>query len=671
MNIFFAFFRLEWKRNFTKRRGIVLVLLLILSIYFLQTGLTAHKAQAEKIEKFKSNYWEYFNNLPSYGVYSVYGIEVLFARANLSFLFQDSSIADTLVSKFDNTFTLRIFKESKTVPLTPGSLFSGLDISGILSIFATFAALAYGVRTIDRRAYTRLLSTIVSRRRMFLSLIPARICIIGLGILFLFLLVLFMMKVNGVPVPAGGYAVAAGYMWAAFLMLVFFYLTGVGIGLLRDMAPSGWLSFGTWFLFLVIIPGIIVQQTDKHAPGVLKSYQGEQEKFRIVTNFESDSMKKHGPFKREKIEIFRSEAKRFLDKDFKQVKEVEGGLWGKMSSYLENYARWLAITPVSFFHLTGNEVSGCGFRSFLDFYDYSSQLQEKFAHFYIRQCFYGDPAKIVSFIENDENIYYGTSRLPGNFWYGVSVSLAWILLFGIIDFFLFNAYLHRVESKEKLQAYNHPIILSKKEFSVYRVSKGKGVGEKLFNLLSGRMRGSETLKLEIAGVDLTENRERVDFVSICHPDELPAYIKAGDFVKFVARLLRLSKESKKTIYDSVKRSGIKGRYMGELSGLEKGTVFSLILPYIKREIYVVDNACLDMPMEFLTDLNDVMLGWSEEGSTVLYLTTEREIEFEQWKPDIRSRDFVKQAMWSEKVSHLKTLGIAGERGQASSDYLPY
>jgi len=53
-----------------------------------------------------------------------------------------------------------------------------------------------------------------------------------------------------------------------------------------------------------------------------------------------------------------------------------------------------------------------------------------------------------------------------------------------------------------------------------------------------------------------------------------------------------------------------------------------------------------------------MLGWSEGGSAVILLSTQPEIELEEFKMKKMGGDFAEEAMWSEKVSRIKELNAA-------------
>lgn len=57
---------------------------------------------------------------------------------------------------------------------------------------------------------------------------------------------------------------------------------------------------------------------------------------------------------------------------------------------------------------------------------------------------------------------------------------------------------------------------------------------------------------------------------------------------------------------------------------------------------------------FIFKLSEIMKQWSGSGSSVLYLTTEREVKVES-TGNRKDRDFLEIEMWMENVNHLKEL----------------
>jgi len=501
----------------------------------------------------------------------------------------------------------------------------------------------------------------LSTGRVHLYTVLSRICIIASAMVFLTAAIVIMMKINGLALSAGEYTGIWGDMCAAFIMVAFFFLLGVMTGAPRKGVFSGIRVLAAWFFFLFIVPGAINRIVDKHVPDTSANYQTGLDKFEILSNFEKRIAEEIGHFDRNKIESARKVIENYWNKENKEIEAVEQQLKERIISAIDHYKSLAVWTPVTFFQLTGNEVSSRGYENYFDFYSYDQELQQKFIRFYIDRCYYNDPKKLVSFIKANENLFYAKTRLPVNFWQGVIINLGILVIMVIITLFRFKKYIYAIEAKERLGNENHPIIVSKGELKALHMDKTKGLNEKLYNLLSGKLRTGETIKLEIDNVDYTDNRTRADFLCLCHPRQIPGDIKAGAFVSFILRLSGLSRKEKKAIYASLRNDSemvkIKRKTFSELTDRQKGNVFSTILPYLKHKIYLVDNVCLDMPDHFVIELNDIMLGWAGSGSSVIYLTTEKEVKVNDFKKEYKGRDFREVKMWSQMVSRLKELDI--------------
>ena len=61
-----------------------------------------------------------------------------------------------------------------------------------------------------------------------------------------------------------------------------------------------------------------------------------------------------------------------------------------------------------------------------------------------------------------------------------------------------------------------------------------------------------------------------------------------------------------------------------------------------------------MPVDYIFALNEIMKTWADAGSTVIYLTTESEVNVKMYKAGLE-RDTDKLEGWSSMVSELKKL----------------
>lgn len=223
----------------------------------------------------------------------------------------------------------------------------------------------------------------------------------------------------------------------------------------------------------------------------------------------------------------------------------------------------------------------------------------------------------------------------------------------------FNKYLDALEDKAPFKKDNPVVVLNKGETKVLVLFRPGGIVEGFYNLLSGRASSNKTLnplRLKVDNVDFSVSRGKAGFLYVCHPDDIPGYLRVKDFISFVRRLLGLSGEQEQAIHAAPGPDLMGGKTFGQLESAQKGEVLLAVLPYFKHGIYLVGNMGTDtgMSSSFVFKLSEIMKQWSGSGASVLYFTTEREVKVES-SGNRKDRDFLEIEMWLEKVNHLKGL----------------
>jgi ABC-type multidrug transport system ATPase subunit len=164
------------------------------------------------------------------------------------------------------------------------------------------------------------------------------------------------------------------------------------------------------------------------------------------------------------------------------------------------------------------------------------------------------------------------------------------------------------------------------------------------------------LCITLDNVEITKPDQKQDFKYVPHPNELPDDITVESFIRFNARLLKLSGEEKTNYYAAVFPAieTIKGKTFGQLDNDERGRVMLSVLPYYKNRIFLVNNIAVGMSDHFILELNDVMRSWAMEGAAVLYLTSDSKINIDRLRAEIR-QDFTELEGWSSVVSNYKKM----------------
>lgn len=656
MSKFAAFVKLELKRFVNKRNIIIFLLILLLSLYYVNKGIDNHKRTLEISKEFQDVESILFEALLNYAQYSSHGINLLFIPDIAEIFFTNTGKVSELTAKIDSVTTLNIRNDCKSVFLFKEKYLVPMDFSGMMLLIFSLLTLFYGYDSLRDKGYLKFLTSLTSHKKVFFFVIAARFILIAFSFIFIFVSMFILFPLKNVSIPAYVLVNLSGYLLAALLMMLFFFLAGVTIGNIRSKTAGVTAIIFAWLIFLFLIPGALNTFITEGAENMTSNYKTELDKLNIASGFEKRMEKQLGEYSKDKVVDFRQIWEEFFNTEYKMVEETEENHKRKLIENIERYNRLSIFTPTTFYYLACGETSSRGYGNFIRFYTYLQDLKYKFARFWIDRVYFNNPKDMVNFVKGDENLFHGTSHLPGNFGMGVIINFAYILLLMVISYFHFKTYLYRPEVKRTVKEKNLPIILSKGDLVVMILYHGNhGYNDHLFNILAGHTNiYNEDLKIEIDSVDLTGNQIKQDFLYLCHPDKLPQDIKAIDFIVFVLKFVKPGKKEKGKILEALKTEPFKSKTWDQLESVDKGRVFLSVLPFFKHNIFLLDDVAFDMPVDYIFELNEVMKKWAESGAAVIYLTTESEVNVKRYKASL-DRDVDKLEGWSSMVSELKKL----------------
>jgi hypothetical protein len=368
------------------------------------------------------------------------------------------------------------------------------------------------------------------------------------------------------------------------------------------------------------LPGLVGTFIENGTVDSTEDYRCEIEKFNVINEFEKRKIEQVGKDNVRNKDIQREVIESYWNKDYKEIERLEEQLKQKIEANIGRYATVSSFVPTLFLQQTGSAVGSNGHESFFGFYTYLQGLKRKLLRFYLDRIYYNDPRVIVSFIQGDENIFHAQSRLPKNFFPGLLITLVYIGLLALAGAALFNRFIYQPSIKKPVKSENRKIIATGGDLVVVNLFKGHhAFNDHLYNLLSGKVGPyNRGLIVEIDTHDLQDTPEKSDFIYLCHPNKIPAEIRAGHYLDFVARLLGLDRDLKAGIMNSLPVN-IAGKPMEKLEINELGDVFLAILPYFKNRVIFVDDAVQDMGLRYICRMNDVMIGLAESGAVVIYL----------------------------------------------------
>jgi ABC-type transport system involved in cytochrome c biogenesis ATPase subunit len=132
----------------------------------------------------------------------------------------------------------------------------------------------------------------------------------------------------------------------------------------------------------------------------------------------------------------------------------------------------------------------------------------------------------------------------------------------------------------------------------------------------------------------------------------PPEVKTGDLVRFYGRLLKVPAGAIEDIVKTCSLNSIMNKKIKALKKIQKGDLVLAIFSMAKSEVYLVEDAALNMPIEFAVRLKDKMVQAAKGGALVLYLTSTDQV-FDRSAE--KGPGIYKSTSWIQLVDHYKEL----------------
>jgi hypothetical protein len=597
---FITFLVLEFRRFTRKRNLFIFIITFLFALYFVNKGIIDNKNQSQKIENFKQMQKNYFNNTTNYEGYGRDGITMMYVPAPISVLFRNTVIPSDLTAKADSVVTLQINNNMKGKSLISRLFFGRVDFAVVVLIWLTLLALYYGFEFLYHTGYIKFLSSSASPGRVIVSLAAARYLVFASWFLLLFAGLLAFIKIRGIVFSGPDYRGCLLFLLVALgLMLVFFALGSI-FGIYGSKKGYSFLMFVLWLLLMFAAPGGIVSAHEDKFPGVNKDFQTALKKFETAINFEEESEKRYGKFDRNNMELARKVIEKYWGKVYPEVESCELKLKDEIQAGILGVQRSSIWFPTTFFMMTCDEVSSCGYRNFIYFFEYSIRLMRNFVRFWIDRVFYHDHKKLVNFIKADENIFHARSRVPRFFIRGMVVTLAYGFILFLICFFLVTRLFYPFSQD--------PGAFDKFEMELH-LGKAHAIRcyypdfvQQFLNVFFGKKRGLNW-QLLLAGKNIV-NSKKLNFLYLPNPVDFPCDLKVKHILFLFKRFFGLGKEEVKKAVEMLGKTQLEKR-LGELELSERCTVFLKLAGLTKSSVYILQDFLFRIPPVLRGDLSEL------------------------------------------------------------------
>jgi len=284
------------------------------------------------------------------------------------------------------------------------------------------------------------------------------------------------------------------------------------------------------------------------------------------------------------IEGARLVIKNYLDIYYKQIQAREGKLKFAIGKNIDTMSKVSLFFPTTFYMNTSNEISSRGYLNYLDFYGYGQEMKHKFVLFYIDRTYYHDPKEMVPFIIGDEDIYTGSSRLPGYFSFGFILNMFY-------GFFLlwaaYFSYKHRlfpsIKNPGDFSEFQLELIgNTKNSISIRQVD----ILNQLIKCFFGQSTGLPW-KLSLDGKNISGG-----FPGICiylpDPAEIPVDITGMQLMELFKRIGRLSKEAFDKIVSELGKELLQKRFK-KVDTYDKAKILLVISRFFQAGVYLLKD----------------------------------------------------------------------------------
>lgn len=615
-------FIFEAKCLLSKRNILIVLLLLSLSLGFVQYGVYQHERSLEQKKIFKEIENTKVDQFFNYRIYGTYGFRILFMPDPFSIFFNNSVTIPDMISYVDSGERLKLYKSLKGKNVFELSKNWFADFSSIILFFGGLLALFYGFESYSNREYLKFLSTITSKKRVYAGVFISRVILLFLILLVITGCALLLIAINGITVPLNKYLLV--FFSEIFFTSLFFFVLGSVFGSNKSMISGIIYSLSLWFVFLFVLPTLLGIYIEKRAEAITPVYKLEIEKLKIVIEFEKKVIEKIGiqEMEEEVSNPLRELLRGYWEKDFKKILALEEKMIDETREIISLRQMLSSFFPTTFYLSVNNEISSRGYENLIEFYNLVKKIKRAFFEWFMEKVYFSNYSRVEPFLKGDEAVYHAQPRLPGFFPLGILFTLLWISGFLLLSYSNFKKSLIDLPKKDEETEDPEDEFLDQSELAIYSV-ENELLSSQLYTLLTKETREFKKkgyhFTVLIEGRDITKTKEKENFLYLCHPDHIPGETKVGAFLSLIMGLMKLSKKEQPEIISRHESEPLLKKRAVDLKIEEKGQISLTLLDMKKYPIYLINDIAAGMTTDFAKALKHRMETLGSEGSLVLFL----------------------------------------------------
>jgi hypothetical protein len=562
--------------------------------------------------------------------YSHIGFRVLLVPSSPVIFFTNPPILAEVNARINSIATIDISTpcQSKTL-FKKDSLFQFV-FSSIILLLGSLVVLFNGYNAVQNIGYLKFLSSLLPGKSVYLFIFLSRFIFLTLSFLFIFLLMLGWVLIEGVRIPPVFWSILPGYIIAALLIILFSLAIGTIIGSLRKKSFASITTLiAAWISFVFIIPFAYNSYVENKGDQISSFYKAYERKHKIIDDFEKKAVKEHGRFEDNTMEENREVIEGYWNNEFKQVEAVDDQLKNEIDDVIKscnNLGLWF---PTTFYNLVSEELSSRGYQSYRDFYSSLIILRRQFARHWFDHVYYKDPKILVNFVKQGENLYHARSRLPGNFWIGVLINCGWVILTLLLGNFLFKRRMFPVlKNPEETDEFKLALLKGDK---VTLETYAPEMIDQFNNVLNGQLKSFKG-QILIDDIDITTG-EKENFLSLCTPDQFPEDLKPLYLLEFLKRTLKLTAEEFNELKQSAGPELLKKPF-ADLDTKQKINILLAIINLDKWPIILLHDLTFGLKLKEAAKISEKIMAMELDNTLIIDIVTKGDVWF---TPDITYR----------------------------------
>lgn len=516
---------------------LILCVILLIFLYIADDGkenyfdLKENKEAFQKIEELKVKQYSLYSQ------YGGFGMNLLLIPSPFSILGIDFK-NNELLSNVNSVERLDIYTSRKGRNYFDEK-YGFFNLKGLTLLISIFFALLYGIDLVKNKPSLRFFSKLATPGKIFWASAVSRILLLILAYFILLGLSLLWMLLHGINLFQPQILIT---ITTTIILIIAFFFFGCMIGSLKNKSTR-WFIFGlSYFLSIILIPGMADKYTQDEAENIESLFPFELKNLELIMNVERRLIDQFGLSKsgeKASPELL-AKIKEALDNEFERIFAREEKMMAQILEKIKVRHTVSCFFPVLFYDSVNAEASSCGDLSFIDFYSYSKKIKKEFIEFYVQKKFLekSQPGRVESFVKKDENLFYAHSHLPYRFWLGLIFHLiVYIGAGGFFAYYCFKRSLTPTPAKNSTEKVN----IKLKSGEDYHIDTfDYAAVDHVYNTASGKIKGFKG-QITIDGKSIVTG-EKQDVVYICSAADIPVEVDVNDLLNLSKGLLKLSKE---------------------------------------------------------------------------------------------------------------------------------